>query len=79
MTERDLPLTEEQLARVAARAVQLYADRHPRPTQVTQAQAAEILGVAPRTVRRYIRAGRLKLNGCGYLPIEAVDAIRASQ
>jgi hypothetical protein len=26
-----------------------------------------------------IRASRLKLNGCGYLPIEAVDAIRAPQ
>lgn len=72
-------ITEKDVLRIAERAVQLYADKHPRPTQVTQSQAAEILGVAPRTVRRYIRAGRLKLNGCGYLPIEAVDALRASQ
>jgi hypothetical protein len=79
MSERDPGLTEEQIARVAARAVRLYAETHPRPTQVTQMQAAEILGVAPRTVRRYIRAGKLKLNGGGYLPIEAVDAIRSSQ
>jgi hypothetical protein len=79
MSERDAGLTEEQIARVAARAVRLYAETHPRPTQVTQTQAAEILGVAPRTVRRYIRAGKLKLNGGGYLPIEAVDAIRSSQ
>jgi hypothetical protein len=73
--------TEEHaiIERAALRAVQLYAETHPRPTQVTQRQAAEMLGVSTRTVRNYIRAGRLKLNGCGYLPIEAIDAIRASR
>lgn len=74
-----IDLTEEGLARIAARAVELYALKHPRPTQVTQTQAAEILGVAPRTVRRYIAAGKLRLNDCGLLPIEAVDAMRAPQ
>lgn len=69
----------DDLERVALRAVQLYAEKHPRPTQVTQGQAAEILGVSTRTVRNYIRAGRLKLNQCGMLPIEAIDAIRAPQ
>ena len=34
-------------------AVRLYAESPPRPTQVTQTQAAELLGVAPRTVRRW--------------------------
>lgn len=80
MTERDpLASIEDRELRIAAQAVRLYAETHPRPTQVTQQQAAEILGVNPRTVRNYIRAGKLKLNGCGYLPIEAVDAIRAPQ
>jgi predicted transcriptional regulator len=64
--------------RLALRAVQLYAETHPRPTQVTQTQAAEILGVSTRTVRNYITSGRLKLNGCGLLPIEAIDAIRST-
>lgn len=64
--------------RAAVRAVQLYAERHPRPTQVSQAQAAEMLGVHPRTVRNYILAGKLKLNGCGQIPIEAVDKIRSA-
>lgn len=73
MSERDL------IERAAFRAVQLYAETHPRPTQVTQTQAAEILGVSTRTVRNYIRSGRLKLNRCGQLPIEAVDAIRSPQ
>ena len=70
--------SDERL-RVALLAVQLYAEKHPRPSQVTQSQAAEMLGVTRRTVHNYIRAGRLKLNGCGYLPIEAIDAIRAPQ
>lgn len=71
--------TEHDTLRIAARAVQLYAETHPRPTQVTQRQAAEMLGVSARTIRRYIIAGRLKLNGCGLLPIETVDALRAPQ
>jgi hypothetical protein len=59
--------------------VQLYAETHPRPTHVNQRQAAEMLGVTTKTVHRYIRFGSLKLNGAGLLPIEAVDAIRASK
>ena len=47
MTERiDL---DAHALRIAERAVQLYAEKHPRPTQVTQAQVAEILGVSSRT------------------------------
>ncbi len=65
--------------RAAERAVQLYAVKHPRPTQVTQKQAAEMLGVHPKTVRNYLAAGKLTLNGCGLIPTEAVDAIRAPQ
>lgn len=64
------------LERVALRAVQLYADSHPRPTQVTQAQAAEMLGVSRKTIYNYIRSGRLRLNRCGQLAIESVDAMR---
>jgi predicted DNA-binding protein (UPF0251 family) len=70
---------DDRELRIAARAVRLYAESHPRPTQVTQVQAAEILGVSSRTVRNYIVAGKLKLNGCGLVPIEAVDALRAPQ
>ena len=77
MTER--AIDEALVLHIATRAVQHYAETHPRPTQVTQIQAAEILGVSTRTVRNYIRTGQLKLNRCGQLPIEAVDAMRASQ
>ncbi|CAE6827085.1 helix-turn-helix domain-containing protein [Paraburkholderia aspalathi] len=60
--------------RIAIRAVQLYAERHPRPSQVNQKQAAEMLGVSARTVHSLIKAGVLKLNKCGLIPIEMIDA-----
>lgn len=72
-------MSEDMTLKIAARAVQLYAETHPRPTQVTQAQAATMLGVHPKTVRNYVIAGKLKLNACGQIPIESVDAIRAPQ
>lgn len=68
---------KDALLLVATRAVEIYAARHPRPTQVTQKQAAEMLGVHPKTVRNYIVARKLTLNDCGLIPIEAVDAMRA--
>lgn len=72
-------MTDDRELRIAARAVRLYAETHPRPTQVTQKQAAEILGVHPKTIRNYVAAGKLKLNGCGLIPIGAVDALLAPQ
>lgn len=70
---------DQRALAIAARAVQIYAESHPRPTQVTQKQAAEMLGVHPKTVQNYVAAGTLKLNRCGLIPIEAVDAIRSPQ
>jgi hypothetical protein len=60
---------------LAAKAVQLYAERHPRPPHVNQKQAAEMLGVSSRTIYNMIRAGTLKLNKCGMIPIEMIDAV----
>jgi plasmid maintenance system antidote protein VapI len=72
-------MTDDQTLRVAVQAVRLYAESHPRPTQVTQKQAAQMLRVHPKTVRNYIMAGKLRLNACGLIAIEAVDALRAPQ
>ena len=44
----------------------------------SETQAAEMLTVHPKTVRNYIVAGKLTLNGCGQIPIEAVDKVRSS-
>jgi hypothetical protein len=79
MTEQDwLALIENQELRIAALAVRLYAETHPRPTQVNQIQAGKMLGVSSRTIRNYIRAGKLRLNGCGLIPIESIDIIRSA-
>lgn len=61
---------------IARRAVQLYAETHPRPTHVTQMQAAEMLGISRWTVSKMIKAGCLKLNRCGLIPIEEIDKAR---
>lgn len=62
---------------IATRAVQRYAEQHPRPTQVNQKQAAEMLGVSARTVHNMLKAGLLRLNKCGMIPIELIDDARA--
>ena len=72
-------MSDDQTLRIAARAVQLYAETHPRPAQVTQKQAAVMLSVHPKTVRNYVAAGKLPLNGCGLIPIGAVDALLVPQ
>lgn len=59
----------------AVRAVEIFAARHPRPPHVTQKQAAEMLDRSIPTVRKMIQSGTLKLNACGMVPIEQVDAV----
>ena len=63
---------------IALKAVQLYAESHPRPTQVTIGQAAEMLGVGRWKATQLLRSGVLRLNACGLIPVELVDAARSS-
>lgn len=65
--------------KTAVRAVQLYAERHPRPVQVTITQAAQMLGLSRPTVRNLMKAGKLSFNGCGLIPIEQVDRLLLSE
>lgn len=58
---------------IAVKAIETYVERHPRPSQVTQEQAAEMVGVSPSTISRMIKAGQLKLNKFGRLPIAEID------
>jgi hypothetical protein len=74
-----LDTIEDREVSIAFMAVRLYAVSHPRPSQVTRWQAAEMLGVSSKTVARYIQAGLLKVNDRGRLPIEAIDKIRSSK
>lgn len=58
---------------IAVKAVQIYAETHPRPSQVTQDQAAEMVGVSPATISRMVKAGTLKLNKFGRIPVSEID------
>lgn len=60
---------------LAVKAVRIYAESHPRPSQVTMKQAGEMLGVTRQTVAKYIQAGRLRLNGAGMIPIIEIDKL----
>ena len=58
---------------IALKAVQLYAETHPRPSQVTQDQAAEMAGVSRGTISKMIKSGRVKLNEFGRIPVSEID------
>lgn len=62
--------------RAALRAIPLYAKQHLRPTHVTIGQAADMLQIGRWKATRLVRAGILKLNSCGLIPIEEVDRAR---
>ncbi|MFD1558669.1 helix-turn-helix domain-containing protein [Paraburkholderia silviterrae] len=64
--------------RIAILAVRLYAERHPRPPQVSMSQAAEMLGISRQTVAKMVRFGQIKLNKYGRISIEQVDAVLES-
>jgi excisionase family DNA binding protein len=67
-----------EIEQAARRAVQLYAESRPRPSQVTMVQAAEMLGLGRHTVSKMVHAGQMKLNRCGLIPIEQVDRMLQS-
>lgn len=69
-------MTKETIE-IATKAVQLYAETHPRPPQVTQVQAAAMLDLSVSTVRKLIKYGTLKLNKCGLIPITQIDRVIA--
>lgn len=66
-------MSEELMIACARKGAQLYAEQHPRPTQITQVQAAEMLHVSPQTVSKMVRNGRLRLNKFGMIPISQID------
>lgn len=73
------PAADQEFAlQVAFLAVRHYAETHPRPLQVNQGQAAEMLGVSTATVRKMLRFGSMKLNACGLIPITEIDRALAS-
>lgn len=47
----------------------------PRPHQVTQSQAAEVMGVSRATIGKLVRSGILALNACGMIPMRQIDKV----
>jgi hypothetical protein len=58
-----------------AQVILRYNEMHPRPSHVNQTQAAEMLGLSRMTVNRMVRAGSLRLNACGMIPISEIDRV----
>lgn len=54
------------------KVIQLFRAACPMPTQVTQTQAAEMLGLSRSSVSKLVKSGILKLNKCGMIPTEQV-------
>ncbi|TDN50456.1 helix-turn-helix domain-containing protein [Azoarcus indigens] len=71
-------MASTEVRAVVLEAIRAYAESHPRPPQVTQSQAAEMLGISRATVSRMVRAGTLRLNGCGLIPISEIDRVLAA-
>jgi excisionase family DNA binding protein len=63
---------------IATKAVQIYAETHPRPVQVTQEQAAEMLSLSRATISRMVAAGHIRLNKFGRIPMAEIDQMLSS-
>lgn len=60
---------------VAIKAVEVFSAKHPRPSNVNQKQAAEMLGVSTATICKWVRAGRVRLNNAGMISITEIDRL----
>lgn len=58
---------------IARTAIKLYAETHPRPPHVNYSQAAVMLNISSATIARMVKAGKLKLNRFGLIPMEEID------
>ena len=65
------------LIELAIKAVQIYAERHPRPTHVNQQQAADMIGKSTPTIRKMIRSGDIATNRLGLIPMSEIDRLLA--
>ena len=60
---------------IAAAAVRMYAETHPRPRHVTITKAADMLEVSRPTIRKLIGEGKLTLNAVKRIPVGEIDAM----
>lgn len=74
----ELPMNADMLY-FAKMAVRMYAETHPRPPHVSQKQGAEMLGISTTTMSKLVKFGTFKLNKCGLIPIDQIDAALAAR
>ena len=72
ISRADLDDVIRQAARLAAEEAVRNFPRD-RPEQVNYTEAGKLLGVSRQTVANYARAGLIKLNSCGKVPIGEID------
>lgn len=76
LSDSDLSaMLSEAATRAAHEAVRL----RPRPSQVDYTQAAEMLGQTRQTVSKKVKAGAIKLNNDGKIPITEIDRILSAR
>lgn len=65
---------------IATKAVEIYASRYRRPSEVDGKQAAEMLNISYQTfAKRYLKNGRLQPLASGKYATEDIDKIIASR
>ena len=74
-----LTLAPADALHIATLAVQRYAETHPRPSSVTQKEAARMIGISGATLSRLVRSGKIKLNDVAGVPISEVDRVLAAR
>ena len=63
---------------IAVKAVQLYAESHPRPSSVNLTQASEMLGISRKTLSDRVKKGWIGLNALGQIPTSEIDRVLAT-
>jgi predicted DNA-binding protein (UPF0251 family) len=63
------------LIQIAELAIKRYAETHPRPSQINQRQAAQMLGLSEKTISIMVKSGRINVNHLGFIPITEIDRV----
>ena len=68
---------EDAIRDAAQRAADLAVRKMPkdRPTQYNLKDAANEIGVHPNTITNMVKAGTIKLNAFGKVPVEQIDKL----
>lgn len=72
ITHDDLHAAIKEAAKLGAEEA-LRSLPKDRPEQVNYTDAGKLLGLSRQTVAKMVRAGVLKLNSCGLIPIDEID------